>query len=62
MDVKAEFEAFSKGAYVDVLLPSTGDFDAAALLRNGNPEEVRRAQTRKHLFFGWLHSRLTGVL
>lgn len=52
MDIKARFEALSKSAYLDVSLPKTADFDAAALIRNGTPEEIARAPTRRNLFFG----------
>ncbi|KAM0723129.1 hypothetical protein Q7P37_001329 [Cladosporium fusiforme] len=51
MNHRNEFEALSKGAYLEVLLPSTNDFDAVALLRDGKPEEIKRAPSRKHLFF-----------
>jgi hypothetical protein len=52
MGVKASFEALSKGAVLDVLLPATGKFDAVALLQAGTPEEIKKAPSRKHLFFG----------
>lgn len=52
MSIKADFEALSKGALLEVLLPATGQFDAAALLQAGNPEEIRKAPSRKHLFLG----------
>lgn len=52
MSPKTEFEVLSKGALLDVLVPNTDKFDAVDLLRNGNPEEVRRVIARKHLFFG----------
>lgn len=55
MTYKDEFEALSKGAYLEVLLPSTNGFDAVAALRGGKPEEIKRAPTRKHLFFGRSH-------
>lgn len=52
MNIKSDFESLSKGALLEVLLPAEGKFDAVALLQAGNPEEVRKAPTRKHLFFG----------
>jgi len=52
MNIKTDFESLSKGALLEVLLPADGKFDAVALLLAGNPEEVRKAPTRKHLFFG----------
>lgn len=52
MNIKSEFESLSKGALLEVLLPADGKFDAVALLQAGNPEEVRKAPARKHLFFG----------
>ena len=52
MNVKSEFESLSTGALLEVLLPADGNFDAVALLQAGNPEEVRKAPARKHLFFG----------
>lgn len=61
MSPKADLEALSDGAYLDVLLPSSDDFDAASLLKDGNPEEIRRATTRKHLFFGKLPFGVCGA-
>jgi hypothetical protein len=52
MIIKSDFERLSKGALLEVLLPADGKFDAVALLQAGNPEEVRKAPARKHLFFG----------
>ena len=52
MDIKSDFETLSKGALLEVLLPADGKFDAVAFLQAGNPEEVRKAPARKHLFFG----------
>jgi hypothetical protein len=52
MNNKSDFESLSKGALLEVLLPADGKFDAVALLQAGNPEEVRKAPARKHLFFG----------
>jgi hypothetical protein len=51
-DVKSRFAAFSKKAYLDVLLPKEDDFDAIAVLQDGSPEELQRAPSRRHLFFG----------
>lgn len=50
-DLKSRFEALSP-AYLEVYLPKAQDFDAAALLRAGNPEELARAPGRRNLFFG----------
>jgi hypothetical protein len=52
MTLTTDFEEFSKGALLDVLLPNTDKFDAIALLQAGNAEEVKRAPSRKHLFLG----------
>ncbi|KAK5108381.1 hypothetical protein LTR62_008337 [Meristemomyces frigidus] len=46
-----DFETLSKGAYLDILLPQSKNFDAAALVRAGQPEELARAPTRRNLFF-----------
>ena len=51
-DLKTRFEVLSKGAYFEVLLPRSSDFDAVALLRDGSPEELAKAPTRRNLFFG----------
>jgi hypothetical protein len=53
MTLTKDFEEFSKGALLDVILPNTDKFDAVALLQEGNVEEVKRAPSRKHLFLGW---------
>lgn len=50
-DLKSRFEALSP-AFLDVQLPKAHDFDAAALLRAGTPEELGRAPGRRNLFFG----------
>lgn len=55
----SRFEAVSKGAYLDVLLPKSSDFDASALIRDGSPEELARAPSRRDLFFGTLTLRGT---
>jgi len=52
VDIKSQFESFSKQAYLDVLLPKNDDFDATLVLRDGSPEELQRAPSRRHLFFG----------
>lgn len=52
MSVKADFDSLSRGALLEVLLPVDGKFDAVAILQAGNPEEIRKASSRKHLFFG----------
>lgn len=52
MDIKTHFETISRSAYLDVLLPKSPDFDAAALLRDGSPDEISRAPARRNLFFG----------
>ncbi|KAK3672289.1 hypothetical protein LTR78_007829 [Recurvomyces mirabilis] len=48
---KAAFEALSKGAYLDVLLPKTSGFDAASLVESGSAEELAKLPTRRTLFF-----------
>lgn len=52
MDTKTQFEALSKAAYLDVLLPKMADFDAASLLRSASPDEIARVPARRNLFFG----------
>jgi hypothetical protein len=52
MSTKSDFEALAKGALLEVLLPATGQFDAVAILQAGNPEEIKKAPSRKHLFLG----------
>ncbi|KAK0366766.1 hypothetical protein LTR91_021156 [Friedmanniomyces endolithicus] len=48
---KTRFEALSRGAYLDVLLPKSSDFNASALIQDGSPEELARAPSRRNLFF-----------
>ncbi|KAK1819744.1 hypothetical protein LTR12_005770 [Friedmanniomyces endolithicus] len=48
---KTRFEALSRGAYLDVLLPKSSDFNASALIQDGSPEELARASSRRNLFF-----------
>lgn len=50
--IKSKFDALTKEAFFDVLLPRSADFDAAKAIRNGSPEELHRAPTRRNLFFG----------
>jgi hypothetical protein len=52
MSTKSDFESLSKGALLEVLLPADGQFDAVTILQAGNPEEIKKAPARKHLFFG----------
>jgi len=49
---KTAFETLAKGAYLDVLLPKTSDFNAAALIESGSADELAKAPTRRNLFFG----------
>ena len=49
---RTNFEALAKGAYLDVLLPKSSDFDPASLVDSGSTEELARAPTRRNLFFG----------
>jgi hypothetical protein len=51
-NVKTLFGTFSKKAHLDVLLPKDDGFDAITVLRQGAPEELQRAPSRRHLFFG----------
>ena len=46
------FEFLAKGAYLDVLLPKASNFDAATFIKDGSPEELARAPSRRNLFFG----------
>ncbi|KAK0356186.1 hypothetical protein LTR02_011654 [Friedmanniomyces endolithicus] len=48
---KTRFEALSRGAYLDVMLPKSSDFSASALIQDGSPEELARAPSRRNLFF-----------
>ena len=50
--IKSQFDALTKEAFFDVLLPKSADFDASKLLRNGTPEDLHRAPARRNLFFG----------
>ncbi|SMR45346.1 unnamed protein product [Zymoseptoria tritici ST99CH_3D1] len=50
IDARRRFEALSP-AFLEVTLPRASDFDAVALLRKGNPEEIARVPGRKNLFF-----------
>jgi hypothetical protein len=51
MDARTRFEALSP-AFLEVTLPRASNFDAVALLRQGNPEEIARTPGRRNLFFG----------
>lgn len=53
LDVRGEFAALGRKAYLDVLLPREDGFDATVVLRDGSPEELQRAASRKQLYFGW---------
>jgi len=50
--IRARLEDLSKNAFLDVLLPRAPDFDAAAILEGGSPEDLGQAPSRRHLFFG----------
>ncbi|KAK3067266.1 hypothetical protein LTR53_015965 [Teratosphaeriaceae sp. CCFEE 6253] len=49
--LRSRIELISTGAYLDVLLPKSSDFDASAFIRDGSPEELARAPSRRTLFF-----------
>lgn len=53
-DEKTPFEILSKGAVLDVLIPKSDAFDAAAVLRgeDGSPDDLQSVPLRRHLFFG----------
>lgn len=53
-DVKTQFENLSKGAVLDVLIPKSDAFNAAAVLRgeDGSPNDLQSVPLRRHLFFG----------
>ena len=50
--IKSHFEAFSKDAVFDILLPRSDELDVSNILRDGSPEELQRAPSRRNLFFG----------
>lgn len=52
IDIKERFEAYSKSTFLDVHLPRASGFDPATLIRNGTPEDIVNAPTRRNLFFG----------
>ncbi|KAK5734858.1 hypothetical protein LTR17_008630 [Elasticomyces elasticus] len=49
--LRSQFDTLSKGAYLDVLLPKSPDFNAGALVKDGSSEELARAPSRRNLFF-----------
>lgn len=51
-DLAARFQALSKAAYLDLLVPRDAEFDALTALRKGDPAEIGRAASRRNLFFG----------
>lgn len=62
-DAKITFEALSKAAVLDVLIPKSDAFDAAAVLRgeDGSPEDLQSVPLRRHLFFG-IHNSQSHVI
>lgn len=51
---RSRFEAVTKGAYLDLLLPKSNDIDVSKTLRDASPEELARIPSRRNLFFGSL--------
>ena len=49
---KEHFFTLAKGAYLDVLLPRSSDFDAESVLRKGSADDLGRVPVRRNLFFG----------
>ena len=49
---KERFLTLAKGAYLDVLLPRSSDFDAESVLRKGSADDLGRVPVRRNLFFG----------
>ena len=50
--LKSQFDALSKGAYLDILLPKSPDLDIQKALQEGSIEDVSRIPSRRNLFFG----------
>ncbi|KAI7518144.1 hypothetical protein KC316_g20518, partial [Hortaea werneckii] len=48
---KELFLTLAKGAYLDVLLPRSSEFDADSVLRKGSAEDLGRVPVRRNLFF-----------
>ena len=57
--IKSQFDALSKEAFLDILLPRPADFDAGQILRDAAPEDLHRALTRRNLFFGSVNALLS---
>ena len=51
-DLKFKFEALTKGAYLDILIPKSSDDNVSKLLHDGTPEELARLPARRNLYFG----------
>ncbi len=47
-----KFEALSKDASLDILLPRVFDIDVLEIIRDGSFEDVQRLPSRRNLFFG----------
>lgn len=52
--IKSRFEAFSKSAHLELLLPRSDDSGILKILQNGSPEDLSRLPSRRNLFFGSL--------
>ncbi|KAI6908042.1 hypothetical protein D0867_08949 [Hortaea werneckii] len=48
---KERFLTLAKGAYLDVLLPRSSDFDAESVLRKGSADDLGRVPVRRNLYF-----------
>ncbi|GAB1739036.1 hypothetical protein NU219Hw_g3800t1 [Hortaea werneckii] len=48
---KERFLTLAKGAYLDVLLPRSSDFDAESVLRKGSADDLGRVPVRRNLLF-----------
>lgn len=51
-DLRARFDALCTGAQLDILLPTSSDFDPTTLFHDGLPGRLSSAPSRRNLYFG----------
>ena len=52
LSLRTQFEALSKDAVVEILLPRSPDNEISGFLSIGLPEEISSIASRRNLFFG----------
>ena len=51
-DIKTRFDELSAGSQLDILVPTSADFDPTTLFHDGLPGRLSSAPSRRNLYYG----------